>query len=450
MKKRKGVSLPAPGTRFEVYIDIMDEEGRGRALYPGLEAEEVDVAIRGAFPGDHVSAVVEKIYAQRRLLVARAQEVLSSGPCREASECTHASPCAACPLETAQTTFALELKKCRVEQALDRAGLSDTVEDVKSDLTHRGYRQKVKLMIRVYKGKVRLGLFRPGSHHLQMATSCALVHPALNICADMLQMGLNSLIKNQQLRDDALPVAVTLRLGEEGVAAIWVSDTPLPDAAWNWMKELIADDFFTGFGLRLRPRESNSIVSGEIIRHAGALWLSPLEGGPRVHVDTFCQANPNLAKTLYRDVAHFLKGAAPDGTILDAYAGNGGFSHAIKQLSPHKVMAIETHPLCQQPLHHIADEVFICSVDDALAQMKTRTIDAVVADPPQKGLQHSAAALAALGASRVALVFCNPDAIGRDVPHFLDAGYRICAVVPYDLFGGTPEVETVVYLTQSC
>ena len=133
MKKRKGVALPAPGTRFEIQVDAMDEEGRGRALYPGLETEEVDVAIRGAFPGDGVAAVVEKIFAQRRLVVARTQEVIDVGPCREKSQCAPASPCAACPLETAQTPFALELKRGRVQKALERAELQATVEDVTGD-----------------------------------------------------------------------------------------------------------------------------------------------------------------------------------------------------------------------------------------------------------------------------------------------------------------------------
>ena len=144
----------------------------GALITPSLSPDEVDVAVRGAFPGDLATAVVERIYSSRQLVVARAQEIHHPGPCREKSECTHASPCAACPLETATTEFGLELKRARVQAALRRADLEAEVEDVKSDLEHRAYRQKVKLMVRHYKGKVRLGLFRPGTHHLETATLC--------------------------------------------------------------------------------------------------------------------------------------------------------------------------------------------------------------------------------------------------------------------------------------
>ena len=52
MKKTPGVSLPAPGSRFEVSVDIIDEEGRGRGLHPDFQSTPIDVAVRGAFPGD--------------------------------------------------------------------------------------------------------------------------------------------------------------------------------------------------------------------------------------------------------------------------------------------------------------------------------------------------------------------------------------------------------------
>ena len=351
--------------------------------------------------------------------------------------------------ETATTEFGLELKRARVQAALRRADLEAEVEDVKSDLEHRAYRQKVKLMVRHYKGKVRLGLFRPGTHHLETATSCALVEPALNETAEEIQKELNRQVSKGLIKLTELPVAVTLRLGQDGVVGIWVCDFPLPKQLWAWTKRMHADEQVLGFGVRLREGPGNSLVTGVLQKSVGQMKLVPLEGGPKVHADTFCQANPETAKILYRDVAHFLLGAAEQGRFLDAYAGNGGFTARLKEKEGATVVAVETHPLCQAPLSELTNEVAVRSVADFLAESKPGRFDGIVADPPQKGLKEAALPLAMLQAPRVALVFCNPDAIGRDVPVFQEAGYRICAVVPYDLFGGTPEVETVVYLTLS-
>ena len=63
MKPFIGVSLPAPGSRFELLIEAIDDEGRGRGFHPNYKKAAVDVAVRGAFPGDHTLVVVEKVYA---------------------------------------------------------------------------------------------------------------------------------------------------------------------------------------------------------------------------------------------------------------------------------------------------------------------------------------------------------------------------------------------------
>ncbi len=70
--------------------------------------------------------------------------------------------------------------------------------------------------------------------------------------------------------------------------------------------------------------------------------------------------------------------------------------------------------------------------------------DVVVADPPRAGLgARGVARAAATHAARVALVSCDPAALGRDAGLLQDAGYDLRSVQLVDLFPHTSHVEVV-------
>jgi 23S rRNA (uracil1939-C5)-methyltransferase len=67
-----------------------------------------------------------------------------------------------------------------------------------------------------------------------------------------------------------------------------------------------------------------------------------------------------------------------------------------------------------------------------------------VADPSRHGLGAGVVdRIAATGAAAVALVSCDPGALGRDAGLLAGAGYRLDAVTLVDLFPDTPHVEVV-------
>ena len=57
--------------------------------------------------------------------------------------------------------------------------------------------------------------------------------------------------------------------------------------------------------------------------------------------------------------------------------------------------------------------------------------------------------VAATGASRVALVSCDPASLGRDVGLFVAAGYRPVGVELVDMFPHTHHVEAVTTLVRA-
>ncbi len=426
----------AVGAILEVSIEAVDDEGRGRAV-----SGELDVAVRGALPGDVVRCQVERVWSAHGVAQARALSFIEEGPLHVERTCTHARPCAGCPLHGVEPGFALAWKKARVERALADAGVVAPVADLEPA---RAPRQKIKLVV----DSGRVGLYVPHTHLPADATRCAHQHPALTAALTKLAP---VVVRMPPVR------ALIARAFVEGVGAVVVSEAALHDAHWGALAALVDGGPLVSLAERVQaPTGSkNSLLGGETRRSLGPQALTPLEGGAPVPVDAFCQPDPALAAHLYRRVAAFLvEGLAParraEATFLDLYAGTGGFARALVEAGAGRVIAVERAAASASTLVPGSGVVPVeSSVEDALEQLQgyaQRGLAGVVVDPPKRGLVELGPALAALGAPRVALVACDPDAGARDARAFVDAGYRVLAVEPLDLFAGTMEVETLVLL----
>lgn len=424
------------GEILELDIDAVDDEGRGRGVSRG-----VDLAVRGALPGDRVRCQVERVWSAHGIAQARALSWLVEGPLHGPRTCSHGRPCAGCPAHGVEPTFAASWKRARVEQALQDQGLDAPVADVEPA---RSPRQKVKLVVEAG----HLGLYVPHTHLPAEASRCAHQHPALTAALAKLRP---ELLRLPSVR------AVVARVFVEGVGAVLVCDEPPPPPARAALMALVDDAPLVSLALRLPSRQGsrNSLVGGELVPLAGPPAMTPLEGGAPALVDAFCQPDPELARHLYERVARFLveglgRDAAAAATFFDLYAGTGGFARALVAAGAGRVVAVEradTSAAAIMPGRGVMP--LPLSVERALPELQQAArqgLAGIVADPPKKGLGEVAAGLAALGAARVALVACDPDAGARDARAFVDAGYALLAVEPLDLFAGTIEVETLFLL----
>jgi tRNA/tmRNA/rRNA uracil-C5-methylase (TrmA/RlmC/RlmD family) len=514
------------GALLEVPIDGVDDEGRGRATQG-----ELDLAVRGAFPGDIVRCAVERVFAARGLAQARALSFTTKGALHLGRTCPHPAPCPGCPLEGIDAGFASELKRARVIGALRDMGLGQSpsgdaaASPVDELVPSRGPRQKVKLTVGGRAGALRLGMFVPHSHVLVSADECPHVHPAINDALAVLgealddtglppatldARGIKAVVARAfrapagsaqlapwacvrrprepgQLVDGGLragglaPWACVgrprepgqlvdgeggersrraadaccdqpLRAGEDVVVgAVVVTGAPLAGDAWRTLGACVDGAPLIALAVRVDAATGNSLVGGDVVRFVGPQLLPPLEGGPDASVDAFCQTDADLAVDMSTRAAGFLTDGAPlYASFVDAYAGAGGFARALLAHAPDaRVTAIERAPAGLRALRSLPVDVVACAVEDALPALQGRAFDGIVVDPPKSGLRESAAPLAALRARRAVLVACDPDAGARDARAFVDAGYRIVAVAPYDLFPATPEVETVFLLELS-
>ncbi len=166
----------------------------------------------------------------------------------------------------------------------------------------------------------------------------------------------------------------------------------------------------------------------------------------RVSAGSFFQVNTAGAEALVDLVLDFLD-PQPSQRLLDAYAGVGLFALALAPFC-RQVDAIEAAPsACADFAWNAADlpHVRLHEGDTAavLASL-SGPYAGIVLDPPRTGLgQAVITQLARLAAPRLAYVSCDPATLARDAALLTQAGYRLRAVQPLDLFPQTYHVESV-------
>jgi 23S rRNA (uracil1939-C5)-methyltransferase len=164
----------------------------------------------------------------------------------------------------------------------------------------------------------------------------------------------------------------------------------------------------------------------------------------RVSARSFFQARPDGADALVVAVREALGEAlSSNATLLDAYSGVGLFSATLGR-DAGRVIAVEQSASSIADARHNLRSLDATIVASEVERWGPEPVDVIVADPARAGLgKAGAAALAATGAPRLALVSCDPAAFARDTALLRDLGYGLASLCVVDLFGHTSHVEVV-------
>jgi 23S rRNA (uracil1939-C5)-methyltransferase len=241
----------------------------------------------------------------------------------------------------------------------------------------------------------------------------------------------------------------------------------LEDVARGWMErwpELV------GVGLNLQPQPTNVLMGPRTRTVLGRGWLRDRFAGIglRIAADTFFQVNAPQAERVVPVMQEALGNST--GLLLDAYCGIGTFS------LPLAAMGWRVHGLEQQQAAvELARQNAADNGLDAMAGFEAAPVaavlaerlpgvDALLVDPPRKGLERSTlAAIRAHPPPKLLYLSCDPATLARDLALLCgtakeasappagaagsEAGpYRVTLVQPFDFFPNTTHVETLVVL----
>jgi 23S rRNA (uracil1939-C5)-methyltransferase len=201
--------------------------------------------------------------------------------------------------------------------------------------------------------------------------------------------------------------------------------------------------------------ERNNVVLG---REEKLLWgrshlretLGPFHFS--VGLSTFFQVNPFQTPRLY-DLA---VEAVPAGSgVLDLYCGIGSIALWASRKAG-RVLGIEENPASVEAARRAAADNAVANAEfmagdvaDLLGGLAGGRWDAVIVDPPRKGLEEKVKrALVALGPSRIVYVSCYPATLARDA-RALGPAFELRSVTGVDMFPHTRHVECVAVFDSS-
>lgn len=184
----------------------------------------------------------------------------------------------------------------------------------------------------------------------------------------------------------------------------------------------------------------------------------------------FSQVNESILDTFVGEARKLLK-PGPESTLVDLFSGYGLFAVALGD-APERTFGMDfngpaIHAAAGNALHNrpeahiefIASAVTPSAIENKLPPCSAELYGAdgeqpegelFLLDPPRSGARPNViAAIAKRSPARVLNVFCSADEVPRALNAWKHNGYSPSAVRVFDMFPGSPNVETMVLLEKT-
>ena len=435
---------------FEADITSWSSDGAGVCRIEGRA-----VFVPGAIPGERRTVRILK--ATKTAVFGKGETLINASPMRIEPDCPHFRKCGGCSMRHISYEGELEFKLERVNEAYRRIGALElqAKEIIGAEDTLR-YRNKG--IYAIGEGPVR-GFFRPRSHDIIPIEGCLIQNEASDraskaMCDFMTE---HSVPAYDELTGKGLVRHVFTRFGRSSgemqvtiVAAggFGAKTTALVEAIRTACPECVS------IVLNVNRSKGNTVLAGDFYTLWGKDSITDVLCGLRFELSarSFYQINPVQAEKLYYKALEY---ASPDGKglILDLYCGAGTISLCLAR-GCERVIGAEIVPEAVENAkanairNGIGNAEFICAdAGEAAAELLRRgeRPDAVVVDPPRKGLSPDVIeSICGMEPKRVVYVSCDVSTQARDLRIFEQMGYKAEKATAVDMFPRTSHVETVV------
>lgn len=445
-----------PEPPIELDINRLNDEGLGIGYYHTKE-----VLIAGALPGEKVTFTIER-EGQRRI-VGRLRKVLRKSIERGIPACAQAGDCQSCALIAMNYPAQLRFKEERVRRYLGNyPPLAEIkVNPIWSSEHKLEYRTNAKLAMTKERGKIKIGLYRRGSHEVVDIGNCPLHHPLINriVTATKEEIERQDIhIYNPRTRRGLLryltikvaPAAnkamVTFVTAERNFREL----THLGKGLKNKVPEIVS------LQQNVNATEGNVIFGRETLKILGVPDLIDQVGDIRLRISptSFFQVHNEQAARIYLQARQWAA-LRPHETAIDLYCGIGGIALNLAR-DAGRVIGIEVIEEAVRNARENArmNELANCSfvagdvaelVHDLSLEVAPDSV--VVINPPRGGCEEEVlTGLAALAPRMLIYISCNPETLARDLDLLHRRGYGTEEIQPVDMFPQTPHVEAMARL----
>jgi len=416
------------------------------------------VFVSNAVPGDVVNVCIT--YKKKDVYFAEIEEIVRHADQRIKPSCEAFGICGGCEwlninyrsqLNYKEEIIREMIKDLEVEQFLPIEG-SDSIER---------YRNKSFLPVSAEKGTPVFGIYARKTHKVVPHRSCRLNPSIFNeLGRVIIDHAITAKVKIYNEKNNKgnlrhIGFRVSKATGEILVILV-TRNRKLAFTKQLVNKLLNANSNIVGIIQNINPESVNRILGEDHKLLYGRDYITDKIGDMefRLNYNSFFQVNNSTMQKLY----DFVKAEVPsDVNLLDAYSGIGtiGLYSAEKVKQVYLIEENESaikDGIYNSSQNRVENAVFISgSVDDNLENVCTENkIDVIIFDPPRKGLtQEIIESVSQNRIGKVIYVSCNPATQMRDLHRFIEHGYRIIKMKPFDMFPHTYHIENVAILERS-
>lgn len=393
-------------------------------------------------------------------------ELKKAAPARTVPDCPVFGKCGGCDLLHMDYDEELRFKLNRVNDAIRHVGgLAFTVSEILGADEACQYRYRNKAIYAVGKnggGRVVTGFYRERSHDVVPAPDCLIQTEPSVACAAALRkfMDENHIEPYDEKtgKGSIRHIFTRCSLHFEQSVAVIIAARGLHEhtqALVDCLRETCPK--LTGIVLCVNKDPGNVVLAGEFHTLWGDACIEDTLCGLQFRVSpaSFYQVNPRQAEKLYDRAVDY---ACPDGgTALDLYCGTGTISLCLakraKQVYGAEIVpdAVENARLNAERNGIHNAEFLLGDAFEAAKALSDRGVkpDAIVVDPPRKGLSPDVIAqIATMSPARAVYVSCDPATLARDLALFAEKGYKLQNATAVDMFPRCAHVETVVLMSR--
>jgi len=323
------------------------------------------------------------------------------------------------------------------------------------------YRTALKVPFGTSQQGATCGFFRPGSHSIVDLKVCAIQHPLLTemLVAARRLANQFAIPIYQEYKHHGLLRHLLARVAPgtgQSLIGIVVRKGHAPPI--HKFARALFDEFkdrgLVGVVENVNTERTNVIVGDRTTRLCGESVMIEEQDGLRFRssITSFVQVNTAQASELFSEVVRQL-GDVTDRHVCDLFSGFGPIALRVAKAGA-RVTAIERNPEAVKDGAMAAHEnglgervrFFAADAFAGLHRLDADGLDAVVVDPPRRGLTEELIELfSELRFKRLVYVSCNPETHVRDLL-MLSRAFEVEAIRPVDLFPRTEHLEVVTSL----
>jgi len=396
------------------------------------------IMVPGTVPGDRVRTGIRE--SKKNYSIGTLIEVLEPSPGRRPPPCPYVHECGGCPWQQIGYESQLQAKQRSVEDALRRIGKIDAFDlhPILPSPLEFHYRRRIRFQCDDAR---KLGFFRAFSHDLVEIDSCAVADPSINSSMTPLRHWIERL----QTTVEQVEIVTGDQPGEFVVVVL--HREPFVGADDSICRNLL-DHEPAIRGIIFHGHERKSWGQTRLTVRAESSLSS------YVQADVFTQVNREGNQALVRELIR--AGAFDDSDrVLELYCGAGNFTLPVAK-RVRELVAVESNRASVDSGKQSAQlnalnniKWIVADVPRAVRRLRQRDerFSKIILDPPRTGAKGIERELAALGASQILYISCDPATLARDAAALVALGYRLNQVQPIDLFPQTFHVEILAVLT---